>query len=1105
MENSRLLEVEALAQRILRDYFCNAHVDFLISTFAPDIIWLGGGENQKAQGREAVAAYFLEGAHELAPCDMSDEHYVSSYLGGDLYLCQGDSWIQPKSETQLYFRVHQRCTFVFRLVKGTFQSVHIHNSVSYSAIQEDELFPVAAAQEAYKQLENTLDRKERQIELMLSQLPGGMQFCKFDENFTTKWVSDNLCRLLGYSGQADYAAGTGNGCKGFIHPEDYGNMQRQVREKLACGDTYYTEYRACKKDGSVFWVSDFGKYIQNMDGEEVVYCFISDITERKERELQILKKSHEVESQARFLSQLYNSVPCGILQFMPDSSHQIVSLNPMVWKFYGFPSEKAYRQVVHDPFQMVLEEDSIWINEILNNLTLGGGTVSYTREGRRIDGTQVWISVVMERIINADDVDVIQAVFTDITEMKALQQEQEQERVIENRFLHAAICTAYPLIMSVNLTQNTYSCFIEEQESFTATRQGVFDELVQNSLPLIYPSYREDFTTAFTCGNVLKRFQSGEREVYMELQQKGTDGEYHWISVHLIFVENPYGTDILAIDLVKVLDVQRAETARQEQLLRDALACAEAANQAKSDFLSRMSHDIRTPMNAIIGMSTIGQMKTGDPERVRDCFLKIDASSRYLLSLINDILDMSKIEMGKMSIAHEKFDFTELVGDINTIIFPQAEACGIIFEVHHQEPLERYYIGDALRLRQILMNLLSNALKFTPKDGRIVVELREQKRTNGFACIGFTVSDNGVGMSEEFQERIFQPFEQESSEEARNNVESGLGLSIVYNLVHLMGGTIQVQSKKNCGTTFTVTVPLELLNDDAEEERKRKNRELLKGIEVLVADDDSLVGEQTAAILGEIGAHSVWVDSGFRAVEEVRAAIARDRIYDIAMIDWRMPGMDGIETTRRIRELVGPDTMIIIISAYDWSGIEAEARLAGADCFIAKPLFRSAVYDTFAHLGIVQHQPAFDRKQETRFSHQRVLLVEDNALNREIAKTLLEMHGIDVKTAADGQEAVDAFARSPRNYFLAILMDVRMPVMDGLSATRTIRTLVREDAKTVPIIAMTANAFNEDRDRAIEAGMTGYLVKPLEIQALLRELESLCNKSADQGTVLTEK
>lgn len=1095
MENSILLEVEALAQRILRDYFCNAHVDLLISTFAPDIVWLGGGENQKAQGREAVAACFLEGAHELAPCNMTDEHYVSSHLGGNLYLCQGDSWIQPKSETELYFRVHQRCTFVFRLVEGNFESVHIHNSVSYSAIQENELFPVEAAREAYKQLENALDQRDRQIELMLSQLPGGMQLCRFDDQFSTKWISDTLCYLLGYSGPADYAAGTGNSSKGFIFPADYEGMRQNVQGRLASGDTYYTEYRAFKKDGSVFWAADFGKYIRDLDGEEVVYCFISDITERKERELQILKKNHEVESQARFLSQLYNSVPCGILQFTPDSSHRIVSLNPMVWKFYGFPSEKAYRDIVHDPLQMVLEKDSQWIGEIVNNMELGDGTVSYSREGWRVDGTRVWISVVMERIINADDIDVIQAVFTDITEIKTLQLEREQEWAIENRFLHAAICTAYPLIMSVNVTQNTYNCFIEEQGNFAAAPQGVFDELVEDSLPLVYPAYREDFAAAFTCRNILQRFQSGEREVYMELQQKGVDGEYHWISVHLIRVDNPHGTDVLAIDLVKVLDVQRAETARQEQLLRDALACAEAANKAKSDFLSRMSHDIRTPMNAIIGMSTIGQMKTGDPERVRDCFQKIDASSRYLLSLINDILDMSKIEMGKMTITHEKFDFTELVGDINAIIFPQAEDCGIAFEVHHQEPLNRYYIGDALRLRQILMNLLSNALKFTPRDGRIVVGLREQKRTNGFAYISFCVSDNGIGMSEKFKERLFQPFEQESPEEARNNVGSGLGLSIVYSLVHLMGGTIHVQSEKNRGTTFTVTVPLELLHDDAETERKRKNRELLVGIEVLVADDDALVGEQTAAILGEIGAHSVWVDSGFRAIEEVRASIARDRIYDIAMIDWRMPGMDGIETTRRIRELVGPDTMIIIISAYDWSGIETEARLAGADCFLAKPLFRSTVYDTFAHLGIVQHLPVVERWQESRFSNQRVLLVEDNELNREIAKTLLEMYSVHVETAVDGREAVEAFVRSDQGSFLAILMDVRMPVMDGLSATRAIRKLNRTDAKTVPIIAMTANAFNEDRVRAFEAGMTGYLVKPLEIQALLRELETLCNSA----------
>ena len=537
-----------------------------------------------------------------------------------------------------------------------------------------------------------------------------------------------------------------------------------------------------------------------------------------------------------------------------------------------------------------------------------------------------------------------------------------------------------------------------------------------------------------------------------------------------------------------MLDSQRAEQARQEQLLRDALASAKAANQAKSDFLSRMSHDIRTPMNAIVGMSTIGQLKLDDRRSVQDCFCKIDASSRYLLSLINDILDMSKIETGKMELAHEYFDFTELMDEVNQIIYPQAEERQIEYVIYHSEPLEQFYIGDPLRLKQILMNLLSNALKFTRAGGRIQIQIEEQKRTNGFSYLRFQVKDTGIGMSREFRSRLFMPFEQEAPETARNNVGSGLGLSIVYNLVQLMGGSIEVESEREKGSVFTVILPFKLAEDDQEVENQRKKRELLQGLAVLVADDDPLVGSQATSILEKAGARSLWVDSGFRAVEEVRRLLEEGRHFDIAMIDWKMPDMDGVETARRIRALVGPDTTIIMISAYDWSRIEDEARSAGVNCFISKPLFGSTIYDAFARAVNRSEEKGAEKERED-FSGCRVLLADDNELNREIARTLLEMRGMEVETAEDGQEAADLYRSRGAGYFSAVLMDIRMPRMDGLEATRAIRAMEDEGTDSIPILAMTANAFEEDKARAYEAGMNGYLVKPLDMEAVLDELK----------------
>ncbi|QNL44093.1 response regulator [Oscillibacter hominis] len=1083
-------EAEALARRILTSYFCNSDVECLISTLAPDVLWLGGGKEMRARGREAVTAAFRNGG-EMIAYDLTEEHYDTLDMGGGTYLCQGIGWITSKPGQQMYVRYHQRCTFVFRETPHGLETAYIHNSMSMREdFGEGELFPIQEARDGYERLKGILSQREQQIELMLSQLPGGMLTCRADDDFTIEWVSDGLCELLDYADTNELYRASGGTVRGFVVPEDYGAMLAQTKAALLKKDAYSTEYRVRKKDGGTLWVADFGKRVVSAQGTALIYCFISDISEKKAREQQIMESNQEAAQQAHFLTQLYNTVPCGILQFEPEPPYAIVSVNRMVWEFYGYESEAAYRAAVLDPFQLVLEQERAHIRSVADGLALNGSPATYTRESVRQDGTQVWINVVMERLLNANGQDVIQAVFTDVTNLHLLQQEREQAQLLENRLLQTAIQTTYPLIVSVNLTQDTYQCIVENGRESTLPAGGIYSKLVRETNENLAPSFQQNYTATFDRQTVLNRFAGGEKELYIEIQAKDANGLEHWISLCLISVENPFGSDELCIMLVKVLDDQHAEQARQEQLLRDALAAANAASHAKSDFLSRMSHDIRTPMNAIIGMSTIGQLKADDHQRTQDCFQKIDASSRYLLSLINDVLDMSKIETGKMTIERKPFDFSELIQELTTILYPQFAEHGIFFEITHEEPLDRIYVGDALRLNQILMNLLSNALKFTRRSGRVSLHMKESSRTNGYSYLTFTVSDTGIGMSREFLERIFQPFEQEDSSFARNKVGSGLGLSIVHNLVQLMGGTVEISSVKGRGSTFTISIPLGRVEDDQEVERRRKNASLMQGIEVLVVDDDKLVGEQSAAILDQIGAHTVWVDSGRKAVEEVRAVAARGRHYDIAMIDWKMPDMDGIETTRQIRTIVGPETTIIVISAYDWRSIEDEARAAGADSFISKPLFFSTICDTFSALRFGSQSLEQTAQANPLVGH-RILLVEDNALNMEIAKSILEIYGMEVVTAEDGQQAVDLFAAAPVNHFLAVLMDIRMPVMDGLAATQAIRELPRPDANSVPILAMSANAFEEDKKLACAAGMNGYIVKPLDIQTLLLELDKL--------------
>lgn len=1087
MTSDEKREVELLASTILNKYFCEGDMDFMISTFTPDIIWFGAGVEQKAEGAENVARWFRSRKNMMLTCRMWDEELIVRKQAPDVYLCEASSWVESVDPGTM-MRVRQRATFIFRREGGRLKTSHIHHSVPFDALKPKELFPIEMAEEAFKRLQNKLNAQDRQIELMLRQLPGGMMVCYADERYATKWISGGLYRLLGYENIEEYKRGTGNCCIGFMHPDDVPMVRSMVAEAFSHGDSYSVEYRVFKKDGRALWVLDVGKLFVDADGETIISCFITDISDRVRREKEIRKANLDITRQARFLSQLYNTVPCGIMQFVIEPAPCIVTINKRALEIYGVDGDLDHSECL-GPFFTVMDRDLAHVHGVTKKLARDGGRTVYERQFFRKDGRSCWISVIMERLVNADGLQVIQAIFTDITEKKELQLEREHEQMIEHRSLQAAVFSAYQLIIRINLSQNFYESFSDRGYITDVRPRGNFEQLVRDTARALHSSYQRDFLAAFLPDNMARRFLKGEKEIYMEYRRLGDDGAYHWVSMQCLRVEGPGNDELLCVLLVKVLDEQRAEKARQEQLLRDALTAAQSANQAKSDFLSRMSHDIRTPMNAIIGMSTIGQLKLDERETVLNCFSKIDASSRYLLSLINDILDMSRIESGKIVFSNSKFDFVALIDQVNAIIYPQAVASGIAYNVYHCEPMDRYYIGDSLRINQILMNLLSNSLKFTQAEGRISIHIQEKRRANGFAYLEFAVQDTGIGMSAEFMKRIFKPFEQENVDTARNKAGSGLGLSIVYNLIQLMGGNIEVRSEKDRGTLFTVLLPLKLAEDDDERETRRKSRELLSGLKVLVADDDEIVGEQVSAIMESIGAESFWVSSGFKAVEAVRMEKERGSSFDVALVDWKMPGMDGIETTRKIRKLVGPNTTIIMITAYDWSSIEAEARAAGADCFITKPLFQSTICETFIRLNLDSRQRTAEPDVTGRFAGKRFLLVEDNEINMEIAKGLLEMHGLLIDSAENGEEAVRKFEEAEKGYYQAILMDIRMPVLDGLGATRAIRALHRADAADVPIIAMSANAFEEDKALAMSAGMNGYIVKPIDLAELFSLLQ----------------
>lgn len=547
-------------------------------------------------------------------------------------------------------------------------------------------------------------------------------------------------------------------------------------------------------------------------------------------------------------------------------------------------------------------------------------------------------------------------------------------------------------------------------------------------------------------------------------------------------------------DVTDVLAQQR----QQHDALATALLAARQANSAKSDFLSRMSHEIRTPMNAIIGMSAIAAQSIDDEAQVADCIGKIGISARFLLSLINDILDMSRIESGKLLLKSEKIPFDEFVNDINSICYTQAESKGIHYECLVDSNVEDYYIGDAMKLQQIVINILSNAIKFTPPQGRVTLRIRQMKKDKSGASLRFLFHDTGCGISEEFIPHLFDAFAQENSGNTVQYGGTGLGLAICKNLVDMMDGQINVRSIVGAGSEFTVDVRLGI-TEESKTRYLNKTHVHFSELKALVVDDDVTVCESAVATLKEMMIESEWVDSGAKAVARVQEKWQAKKFYDLVLVDWKMPEMDGIETARQIRKVVGPDVTIIIMTAYDWANIEHEAKRAGANLLMSKPMFKSTLVSAFEKVFGEHKEKETRVAADFRFDGRRVLLAEDHPLNVEVARRLLERKGFAVEHAENGLRALELFATSAVGYYDAILMDIRMPQMDGLQSANAMRHLSKPNSKTIPIVAMTANAFDDDIQRSRAAGMNAHLAKPIEPQQLYQVLYDLIYKKDASG------
>ena len=885
-----------------------------------------------------------------------------------------------------------------------------------------------------------------------------------DENEIAKHVSPNFSKKL-YDQK-------------IAHPEDAETVMRVFSGVQ--GGSAEVRLRNLKLNGDYVWCLLQGQPVYENGALARVVGIIRDITENKRisQEKERLQRIFDLE-----LRRDYES----ICQINP-STGRYVMWTPSNASYYDIPTSGIFsEELAHAISRIVCSEDR---ETCLKTMSIGNmlKTLEEEKEGTcyyRVltpDGSLRWKCA--RYTYFGDDGSILLNV-RDVHDIRIAQQQEE------NRF-RAILRETCEYIIETDVETKSYTLHLPTLiNRYPLADCSDYGSLIARySERYVAPEDREAFLRAVSLPEALNRMrrEGGSCSIKYTVNTNGSPAYKTWNMSLYRYDDNREYMLSYILDITKlVLEQQEKEreAERNRQIIKDALTAAEQASRAKSDFLSRMSHEIRTPMNAVIGMTTIAAASLDNRDKLTDCLGKIGLSSRYLLSLINDILDMSRIESGKVSIINEEFDFRSFVEGISSLIYPQAKNKNIVFDLNIEGVVDERYRGDPLRLNQVLINILSNALKFTPEWHSVHLSIRETRRVRDRAYLQFIVRDTGIGMEKDLLTRIFEPFEQGGASISHSYGGSGLGLAISSNLVSLMNGHISVSSTPGVGSEFVVELPLLTVPDNTP-----KQDVSLEDIRVLVVDDDLVTCEHTTLILNRIGVDAEYVTSGKAAVTRVKSALQRHTCYNIALVDWKMPDMDGVETARSIRRIVGPDTLVIIMSAYDWTEIEARAREAGVDFFISKPIFQSVVQDVLLKATRRRQSAATLPVQKEDFAGRRILLVEDNEINMEIARTLLEFRNASVDGACNGQQAVEMFRSSPPNHYDAVLMDVRMPVMDGIAATQSIRGLNRADAATVPILAMTANAFAEDIEQSRKAGMNEHLAKPIEPETLYARLAS---------------
>ena len=860
------------------------------------------------------------------------------------------------------------------------------------------------------------------------------------------------------------------------HPDDRLAVQNMLKKRFSFEGTKHLTIRKLTAKGNEVWCQVYYSFIDDY-GENYVYCTYFDVTTLKIY-AQRLHTSYMAVGNNFYRE---NKKTLGMFQ-VNLTQNKIEDLKGRDL-FDTDSLRRSYSEVMNLRLENYLidEEREKFLRQFsVDNLTQkyldGQNEVSLYLFSRRKNGNYIYVKVT--------------AVLTrhPITgEIIAFISEQEASNdKVEDILLEKIIARQFDMVSYIS--NGNYGVVfgdpaqIQKGNIFPAKRVGNYTEYLQAQ---VIPFLHGDEDAKKSMANALA-VETIERELHIKEPYVVNivceiDGEIY--CKRFDFYNVDARADFFVLLKSDTTEIQRKQI-EQNQRLREALAEAKQANVAKTAFLSRISHEIRTPMNAIIGLDKIALHEENISDAMKDHLNKIGTSANYLLTLINDILDMSRIESGRVTLRSEEFSFRAFIEQLEMLVEAQCRDKNLNFSCLMSGAIKNYYIGDDTKLKQILVNILSNAVKFTETGGKIVLSVECTARYESTSNFKFVVKDTGIGMDAKYLPKVFEPFSQEDDKNTSRYGGSGLGLAITKNIVEVMNGKITIESEKGVGTTVTVILPLKNSDrtDDTSTDEMRP-----QDFSVLVIDDDPIACDHAKTILAEVGITSDVCIGGEIALEMIRLRHARRDEYNLILVDLRMPYKDGVDLTREIRKIIGNEPTVIILTAFDWDAIEEDAFAAGVDTFMSKPLSASNV--------IYEFQQALHRKNQHKIKAdhvtlegRRVLIVEDMEVNAEIMKMILEMQGMDSEHAENGKIAVEMFSDKPPGYYSAVLMDIRMPVMDGLQATEEIRKLDRTDAKKIPIIAMTANAFDEDVQRSLQAGMNAHLAKPVEPEILFKTL-----------------